>query len=169
MQKITTFLWFDRNSEEAMNYYVDVFNGAPGSNKNSKITNIKRYPEGSLEEPMKGMEGQVLTGVFELDGQKFMVLDGGPIFKFTEAVSLLVDCKDQAEIDYFWEKLSAVPESEQCGWCKDKFGLSWQIVPETETEKFFSEEDPQKSKRVMDVFLQMKKIVIADLEKASED
>ena len=115
---------------------------------------------------MKGFEGQVLTGVFELNGQKFMCLDGGPIFKFSESISLLVECKDQEEIDYFWGKLSADAQSEQCGWCKDKFGLSWQIVPNM--EQFFSEKDPQKAKRVMDTFMQMKKIVIADLEKAYE-
>lgn len=163
-QKITTFLWFDKECEEAMNFYVDTFNNAPHSSKNSKIVTTKYYPEGMEEEHMKGMEGKVLTGAFELNGQQFMALDGGPVFKFNESVSLLVDCKDQEEIDYFWEKLSAVPESEQCGWLKDKYGLSWQIVPDM--EKFLNGSDNEGSKRAMEAMLQMKKIVIADLEKA---
>ena len=165
MQKITTFLWFDTQAEEAMSFYIDVFNNSPYSCKNSKVEAINRYPEGG-EGPMKGMDGKVLTGVFTLEGQKFMCLDGGPIFKFNESISLIVDCKDQAEIDYFWEKLSTVPESEQCGWCKDKYGLSWQITPGL--EKFFDME-PARSKKVMDVFLQMKKIDIAKLEEAAKD
>ncbi|MES2006915.1 MAG: VOC family protein [Patescibacteria group bacterium] len=159
MQKITPFLWFDRNAEEAMNFYVSVF-------KDGKIHKIERYPEGPLEGPMQGFEGKVLTGVFEILGQQFMALDGGPIFKFNESVSFLVECKDQAEIDYYWEKLSAVPASEQCGWCKDKFGLSWQIVPDM--TRFFNEKDPEKSGRAMHAMLQMKKIDVAGLEAAYE-
>lgn len=157
MQKITPFLWFDKEAEEAMNYYVSVF-------KNSKILTIKRYPEGIKEGPMKGMGGKVLTGVFELNGQKFMALDGGPIFKFNESVSFLVECKDQEEIDYYWERLSAVPASEQCGWCKDKYGLSWQIVPDM--GEFLSGPDTEKSGRALQAMLQMKKIDIAGLKKA---
>jgi predicted 3-demethylubiquinone-9 3-methyltransferase (glyoxalase superfamily) len=299
MQKITPFLWFDRNAEEAMNFYVSVF-------KNSKISNIKRYPEGPLEGPMKGFEGQVLTGVFELEGQQFMCLDGGPIFKlnpsvsflvvcktveevdsmwatlgeggkalmeigeypfskrygwtddkygvswqiilddghyaykhkitptlmfvgsvagraeeamnfyasvfpdskmgemarypagmapekegtimhgavtlagqeffamdseqdhkfnFNESTSFLVDCKDQEEIDYFWNKFTADGGQEsQCGWCKDKFGFSWQVVPDM--SRFFNETDPERAGRAMHAMLGMKKIIIADLEKA---
>src|SRR6185369_5158245 len=103
MQKITPFLWFSNNAEEAINYYVSVFNKNPNKKSESKILNIQRYPEGPLEGPMKGFEGKVLTGVFELEGQKFMALDGGPIFKFSEAVSMLVDCQNQQEIDYFWD------------------------------------------------------------------
>jgi len=126
MQKITPFLWFDKNAEEAMNFYTSIF-------KNSKIVSIKRYPDGPLEEPMKGMEGKILTAVFELEGQTFMCLDGGPTFKPTEAMSLYVQCKDQQEVDYYWEKFSegADPKNQQCGWIKDKFGFSWQIIPDT--------------------------------------
>lgn len=163
MQKITTFLWFDRNSEEAMNFYVDTFNSAPGSKKDSKIVSIKRYPAGPLEGPMEGFEGQVLTAVFELAGQRFMALDGGPIFKFSESISLYVECKDQEEIDYFWEKLSAYPNSEQCGWLKDKYGLSWQIVP-TNMEDLMRDSNPEVEKRLMNALLSMKKIVISKFE-----
>lgn len=165
MQKITPFLWFDKQTEEAMKFYVDVFNNAPYSSKNSRIITIKRYPDGPLEGPMKGMEGKVLTGVFELEGQQYMALDGGPLFKFSEAVSLLVECKDQKEIDYFWDTFTKDGgEESQCGWLKDKFGFSWQIVPNM--EKFFGQKDPEKGKRAMDAMLQMKKIIIADLENA---
>src|SRR5438045_625037 len=129
MLKITPCLWFDKNAEEAMNFYVSVFEGSPAKKSESKIVSIKRYPERPLEEHMKGMEGKVLTGIFELEGQSFMALDGGPIFKFNESVSFQVECKAQEEVDYFWGKLSAFPSSEQCGWLKDKFGLSWQIIP----------------------------------------
>lgn len=158
MQKITPSLWFDSNAEEAMNYYVSVF-------KDARIVTIKRYPEGITEGPMAGMGGKVLYGEFELNGQKFVCLDGGPIFKFNEAISLMVDCEDQTEVDYFWEKLSAVPESEQCGWCKDKFGLSWQIIPRRMGE-LLNDPDQEKSGRAMQAMLKMKKIVVADLEKA---
>jgi predicted 3-demethylubiquinone-9 3-methyltransferase (glyoxalase superfamily) len=128
MQKITPFLWFDKQAEEAMNFYVEVFNGAPGKATESKVVSVARYPEGG-EGPMAGMGGKVLNGNFELAGQSFMALDGGPIFKFNESISFYVECKDQEEVDYFWGKLSSVPESEQCGWCKDKFGLSCKIIP----------------------------------------
>jgi len=158
MQKIVPFLWFDRNAEEAMNFYTSVF-------KDGKILSIQRYPDGPLEGPMKGFEGQVLTGVFEIMGQRFMALDGGLIFKFNESISMYVGCEDQAEIDYYWEKLSAVPESEQCGWLKDKFGLSWQIVPK-QLEEMSSNPDKEKSSRVMQAILKMKKIDIAELKKA---
>jgi len=160
MQKITPFLWFDKNAEEAMNFYVAVFKKSPAKEAgDSKIISITRYPEGAKEGPMAGMDGKVLTGVVRLAGQKFMALDGGPIFKFTEAISFYVECEDQSEIDYFWEKLSAVPESEQCGWLKDKYGLSWQIIPKNMG-------DLLKTREAMDAMLKMKKIVIADLEKA---
>lgn len=296
MQKITPFLWFDTQAEEAMKFYTSCF-------KNSRILNIQRYPEGPLEGPMKGFEGKVLTGHFELDGQQFMALDGGPTFKFTpaisffvncetegeidslwqqlsnagtvlmefqrysfsekfgwltdkygvswqlnlgrrwqkispfllfvgeqhgkameainfytglfensglenlqfygagedeeeipgtvehavfrlngqefmamdshrnhpfafnEAISLYVDCKSQAQVDYFWTKLSAEPSAEQCGWLKDKYGVSWQIVP-TALPELMNDPDPEKSKRVVDAMLQMKKIDIKELEKA---
>ena len=164
-QKITTFLWFDNKAEEAINFYVNTFNNAPHSEKNSKVVTLKRYPEGMEEPHMKGMEGKVLTGVFELDGQSFMALDGGPLFKFNESVSLLVDCKDQEEIDYFWETLIANGgEESQCGWLKDKYGLSWQIVPPM--EQFLNGADTEGSRRAMQEMFKMKKIVIADLEKA---
>lgn len=157
-QKITPFLWFDRNAEEAMNYYVSVF-------KDGKILNIKRYPDGPLEGPMKGMEGKVLTGVFELFGQKFMALDGGPIFKPNESVSFLVECKDQEEIDYYWNTLTSDGGQEsECGWLKDKYGFSWQISPNM--EEFFNMSDPVKFGRAMQAMLTMKKIDIATMQRA---
>jgi predicted 3-demethylubiquinone-9 3-methyltransferase (glyoxalase superfamily) len=161
MQKITPSLWFDKNAELAMEYYVSTFNGAPYKNKESKIDTIKRYPEGVAEGPMAGMDGKVLTGIFELDGQRFMCLDGGPIFKFNESVSFMISCKDQEEIDYFWSKLSHVKESEQCGWCKDKFGLSWQIIPENMGELL-------KTDKALQAMLKMHKINIAKLEEAGK-
>jgi predicted 3-demethylubiquinone-9 3-methyltransferase (glyoxalase superfamily) len=162
MQKITPSLWFDKNAEEAMEYYVSVFNASPYKKSESKIVTIKRYPKGVKEGPMAGMDGKVLTGIFELEGQRYMCLDGGPIFKFNESVSFMVSCKDQAEIDYFWENLSAVKESEQCGWCKDKFGLSWQIVPENMGELI----EPPKALQAM---LKMHKINIKELEEAGKE
>ncbi len=158
-QKIIPCLWFDKNAEEAMNFYTSIF-------KDSKIVSITKYPEGYAEGPMAGMEGKVLTGIFELNGQQFMCLDGGPIFKFSEAISLQITCEDQAEVDELWEKLSAVPESEQCGWVKDKFGLSWQIIPKRLGE-LMSDPDNAKAKRVTDAMLKMKKIDVATLEKAA--
>lgn len=158
MQKISPSLWFDNNAEEAMNFYVSVF-------KDSKIISIKRYPEGYTEGPLAGMGGKVLNGIFEIEGQRFFCLDGGPIFKFNESVSFLIDVDTQEEIDYYWEKLSAVPESEQCGWLKDKFGVSWQVVPKRLGE-LMTDPDPEKAARVMDKMLQQKKIVIAELEAA---
>ncbi|MDB5170213.1 MAG: yteG [Candidatus Saccharibacteria bacterium] len=160
MQKITPSLWFDNNAEEAMNYYVSVF-------KNSRIISIERYPDESLDEHFKGMSGKVITGVFELDGLQFVCLDGGPIFKMNEAVSFTVDCADQAEVDYFWERLSAVPESEQCGWCKDKFGVSWQIIPKRLGE-LLSDPDKEKANRAMQAMMKMHKIDVAALESAFE-
>ncbi len=168
MQKITPFLWFDKNCEEAMNYYVDTFNGGPYSSKNSKINFIARYEKGIEAPGAEEMEGKVITGEFELDGQKFQALDGGPIFKFNESISLLVNCKDQNEVDYFWEKLSAVPDSEQCGWCKDKFGLSWQIIPEA-LGKLMGDPDKEKSHRVANAMLKMHKLDVAELQKAYDE
>lgn len=160
MKKITPCLWFDMNAEEAMNYYVSVF-------KNSKIIRIDRYPDESLDEHFKGMSGMVINGEFELDGQRFICLDGGPVFKFNESISFTVDCEDQAEVDYYWEKLSAVPESEQCGWCKDKFGLSWQIIPKRLGE-LLSDSDTEKANRATQAMMKMHKIDIAALEAAFE-
>jgi predicted 3-demethylubiquinone-9 3-methyltransferase (glyoxalase superfamily) len=165
VQKITPFLWFDTQAEEAIRFYVSVFADAPGSAGHSKVVSISRYPDGPLDGPMKGMEGKVLTAVFLLAGQKFMALDGGPVFHFTEAVSLYVDCSSQAEVDYFWSKLSADPTAEQCGWLKDRFGLSWQIVPAV-LGKLLNDPDREKSGRVMQAMLQMKKIDIAALKRA---
>lgn len=153
MQKITPSLWFDNNCEEAMNFYVSVF-------PNSKIKAIAYYPKNAENEHLKGMDGKVLHGEFELDGQQFTALDGGPIFKFNEAISLIIMCQDQAEIDYFWGKLSAVPESEQCGWAKDKFGLSWQIIPKNMGELIAAP-------TAMNAMMQMKKIDIKALMDAA--
>ena len=158
MQKITPSLWFENNAEEAMKYYVEVF-------PNSKINHIDYYPDESLDEHFKGMSGKVINGVFELDGQKFICLDGGPIFKFNEAVSFTVDVKDQEELDYYWSKLSHVPESEQCGWCKDKFGMSWQIIPK-QLGELMNGDDPEGVKRVTQVMMKMHKLDIAELEAA---
>jgi len=155
MQKITPFLWFDNNCEEAMNFYVSVF-------KNSKVVSVTRYGEGG-----PGPKGTVMTGTFELDGQKFMALNGGPHFKFTEAISLFVNCETQLEVDELWEKLSEGGAKSQCGWLKDKYGLSWQIVP-TVLGELLSDPDPVKSKRVMEALLQMSKLDIATLKRASE-
>jgi len=158
MSKITPSLWFDNNAEEAMNYYVGVF-------KNSKIISIDRYPDESLDEHFKGMAGKVINGQFELDGQRFICLDGGPFFKFNEAVSFTIDCEDQAEVDYFWEKLSSVPEAEQCGWCKDKFGVAWQVVPRRLGE-LLSDPDTDKANRAMQAMMKMHKLDVAALEAA---
>jgi predicted 3-demethylubiquinone-9 3-methyltransferase (glyoxalase superfamily) len=161
MQKIVPYLWFDKSAEEAMRFYVEVFKGSPsGQGADSEVEEITRYPGGYTEGPMAGMEGKVLNGTFKLAGQKFYTLDGGPIFKFSPAISMLIECEDQAEIDYFWEKLSATPEAEQCGWVADRFGLSWQIIP----KNFGS---LMKTKGQIDAMLKMKKIVIADLQKAA--
>jgi len=167
LQKIVPCLWFDKEAEEAIKFYISIFNSAPHSAKNSKIVSIERYPEEPLDIPVKGMEGKILTAIFELNEQRFMALDGGPLFKFTEATSFDVECADQEEVDYFWEKLSAVPDSEQCGWLKDKYGLSWQIIPKRMGE-LLSDQDKIKARRVMDAMLKMKKIIIKDLEKAYE-
>lgn len=166
MQKIVPSLWFDKECEEAINFYIDTFNAAPHSKKNSKVVSLDRYPEDQQIGPLKDMAGKVLTVIFELDGQRFMALDGGPLFKFNESISFYVECADQEEVDYFWGKLSAVPESEQCGWLKDKYGVSWQIVPK-QLGELLADEDKEKAGRVLQAMLQMKKIVIKDLEKAA--
>lgn len=160
MQKITPSLWFNMNAEEAMNYYVSVF-------KNSRIIRMDKYPDESLDEHFKGMAGKVISGEFELDGMRFICLDGGPMFTFNEAVSFTVSCADQAEVDYYWEKLSAVPEAEQCGWCKDKFGISWQIIP-TRMGELLSDSDTEKAGRATQAMMAMHKIDIAQLERAFE-
>ncbi len=160
-QKITPFLWFDKNAEEAINFYVSIF-------KNARIVSIKRYPDGPLEGPMKGMEGKVLTAVFELEGQQFMALDGGPFFKPTGAVSFYVECETQEEVDNYWNKLTegGDPKAQQCGWIQDKYGFSWQIIPSILT-KLLNDSDKAKAGHVMQAMLQMKKIDVAALEKAA--
>ena len=147
-QKITPNLWFDGNAQEAADYYVSVF-------PNSKILSTSYYPTEGLMDFQKHMAGKVLVVEFELDGQHFTAINAGPEFTFSEAVSFAITCKDQEEIDYYWEKLSTVPEAEQCGWCKDKFGLSWQVVPEG-MEEYLQKPGAYQS------MMQMKKIVIAD-------
>ncbi len=169
MQKITPFLWFNTEAEEAMNFYTSVFASRPGTaNGESKVASIKRYPDGPLEGPMKGMEGKVLTAEFLLDGQRFLCLDGGPIFKPTAAMSLYVECEDQAEVDHFWTKLSegGNPEMQQCGWLQDRFGFSWQIIPKA-LPQLLTDPDKAKADRVLAAMMQMKKIDVAGLEAAA--
>ena len=153
MQKITPFLWFDGNAEEAMNFYASIF-------KNSKIGRITRYGDAG-----PGPKGAVMSGTFQLDGQEFMALNGGPQFKFTEAISFFVNCETQEEVDELWEKLSAGGQKSRCGWLKDKYGLSWQIIPSALGE-MLGDKDPEKSRRVMKAMLQMDKIDIKGLEQA---
>jgi predicted 3-demethylubiquinone-9 3-methyltransferase (glyoxalase superfamily) len=152
-QQITPFLWFDGNAEEAARFYVSVF-------KNSKIVTTARYGDAG-----PGPKGSVMTVVFSLDGQEFIGLNGGPHFKFTEAVSFSIDCKTQEEVDYYWDRLSAGGEPSQCGWLKDRFGLSWQVNPGVLGE-MLGDPDPAKAKRVMEAMLKMKKIDIAALQRA---
>lgn len=154
MPKITPFLWFDTQAEEAAKFYVSIF-------KNSKIGKIARYGDAG-----PGPKGSVMTVAFELDGQPFIALNGGPQFQFTEAVSFTVDCKSQKEVDEFWTKLSAGGEAGPCGWLKDRYGLSWQIVP-TVLPQLLNDPDRAKANRVMQAMLKMKKIVIDDLQKAA--
>jgi len=155
MQKITPFLWFDNEAEEAVKFYTSVF-------KNSKIGRIFRYTEEAAEKTGAPV-GSVLTVEFEIEGQKFVALNGGPLFKFNESVSFVVNCASQEEVDYFWEKLTADGgEESQCGWLKDKFGLSWQVVP-TVLIDMLHDEDFEKSERVTNTMLQMKKIDIKAL------
>jgi len=154
MQKITTFLWFDNNAEEAINLYTSVF-------KNSKIKEISRYGDAG-----PGPKGSVMTATFQLEGQDFIALNGGPHFKFTEAISLVVNCETQQEVDDLWNKLTANGGAEsQCGWLKDKFGLSWQITP-TILSKLMGDKDAAKAQRVMMAMLKMKKIDIKALQDA---
>lgn len=150
-QKIIPSLWFNNNAEEAMNYYCEVF-------PDSQINSIERYPDESLDPHFKGMGGKVINGHFTLSGVDFVCLDGGPTFTFNEAVSFTIVCKDQDEIDYYWSWLSYVPESEQCGWCKDKFGVSWQIIPENMGELM------SKGPGAVQTMMKQKKIIIAEYE-----
>jgi len=158
MQKITPFLWFDHQAEEAAKFYTSVF-------KNSKVGKILRYDEATAK-AAGGPVGSVLTIEFEIEGQKFTALNGGPQFKFNESVSFVVDCKTQEEVDYFWEKLTAGGGQEsECGWLKDKFGLSWQVTP-TVLIDMLNDKDPKKAGRVMKAMMQMQKIEINKLKAA---
>lgn len=155
MQKITPFLWFDGQAEEAANFYVSIF-------KNSRITHVSRYGEGA---PVP--KGTVMSASFQLEGQDFIALNGGPQFKFTPAISLFVSCETQTEVDELWQKLSAGGKPERCGWLKDKYGLSWQIIP-TILGKLLQDPDPAKAKRAMTAMLQMDKIDIQRLQQAHD-
>jgi len=153
MQKITPFLWFDGQAEEAMNFYISIF-------KNSKSLNVNRYGEGG-----PGLKGSVMSATFQLEGQTFMALNGGPQFTFTPAISLFVNCETQEEVDELWRKLSAGGSEERCGWLKDKYGLSWQIIPSV-LGKLLQDKDPEKAKRVMMAMLKMNKIDMKILKEA---
>ncbi|MBZ9773592.1 VOC family protein [Mesorhizobium sp. CO1-1-8] len=154
MQKITTCLWFDGQAEEAMNFYVSIF-------KNSKVLSVMRWPKGYAD------EGKVLVTTFELDGVQFQALNGGPQFKHTEAMSQSIDCKTQEEVDYFWDKLiEGGGQPSQCSWLKDKFGVSWQVVPE-QLPRLLLDPDRAKAGRVMSAMMQMSKIDIAKIEEAA--
>ena len=155
MQKITPFLWFNNNAEEAMNFYVSIF-------KNAKIGSVTRYGDAG-----PGPKGTVMSATFQLEGQEFYALNGGPHFSFTPAISLFVSCETQQEVDELWEKLSAGGAPQQCGWLQDKYGLSWQIIP-TILGKLLQDKDPAKANRVMKAMLQMTKIDIARLKQAYE-
>jgi predicted 3-demethylubiquinone-9 3-methyltransferase (glyoxalase superfamily) len=155
MQKITPFLWFDGKAEEAANFYVSVF-------KNSKIVSIMRYGEAG-----PGPKGSVMSATFQLDGQEFIALNGGPMFTFSPAISFFVHCESQEEVDKLWEKLSEGGEKQRCGWLKDKYGVSWQIIP-TVLGQLLQDKDREKSKRVMNAMLQMDKLDITTLKQAYE-
>ena len=155
MQKITPFLWFNNSAEEAANFYVSIF-------KNSRIVNMSRWGDGG---PVP--KGTVMSVTFELNGQEFMGLNGGPTFTFSPAISFFVKCETQQEVDEYWEKLSADGKKERCGWLKDKFGVSWQIIPNA-LGTYMQAKDPAKSKRVMQAMMQMDKIDIQGLQRAYE-
>jgi predicted 3-demethylubiquinone-9 3-methyltransferase (glyoxalase superfamily) len=152
-KKITPFLWFDGKAEEAANFYVSIF-------KNSKVKSVTRCGDSG-----PGPKGSAMSVTFHLDGQDFFALNGGPMFKFSEAISLFVNCETQREVDELWEQLSAGGQKQRCGWLKDKYGLSWQIIPSA-LGRMLQDKDPEKSKRVMQAMLQMEKLDIAGLERA---
>jgi predicted 3-demethylubiquinone-9 3-methyltransferase (glyoxalase superfamily) len=160
LQRIAPCLWFDNQAEDAARFYTSVF-------KNSKVINITRYGKAGYE-IHKRPAGSVMTVEFELDGQHFTALNGGPLFPFTEAISMQINCDTQQEIDYYWEKLTegGDPKSQQCGWLKDKFGLSWQVVVPEMMARMMADPESAKSERAMDVVMKMKKPIIADLERA---
>ncbi|HXS73466.1 MAG TPA: VOC family protein [Rhodanobacteraceae bacterium] len=157
-QRITPFLWFDSQAEQAAAFYVSIF-------ENSKITGTTRYTRESASASGQP-EGSVMTVAFQLDGQEFTALNGGPAFKFNEALSLVVHCKSQDEVDYYWRRLAADPDLGQCGWLKDRFGVSWQIVPD-EMVALISQPDAAKARKVVDALMKMKKIELAALRKAA--
>ena len=154
-ERITPNLWFDTEAEEAANFYCSVF-------ENSRIVNVTHYTEAGPREA-----GMVMTVEFELDGQRFTGINGGPEFKFDEAVSFLINCEDQDEVDYYWEKLTDGGAGAPCGWLKDRFGLSWQVVPEG-MEELFADPDPARAQRAMEAMLQMKKLDLAALKAAAD-
>jgi predicted 3-demethylubiquinone-9 3-methyltransferase (glyoxalase superfamily) len=167
-QRIIPCLWFQDRCEEAVNFYVSVFANAPRKTGESRIVHIQRYPEGIENAPWPDtMSGKVITAVFELDGQRFMALDGGPHFKPTGAISLLVNCDSQPEIDYYWERLTdgGDPAAQQCGWLADRYGFSWQVHARP-MEAMLASPDREKANRTMQAMLNMKKLDIAELEKA---
>lgn len=161
MQQITPNLWFNNNAKEAVDFYVSVFSA---KGEDARIIRTDYYPEGH-EEVTGHKKGDVLTIEFDLLGTHFVAINAGPEFKFNPSVSFSVECKDQEEIDYYWERLSSNPEFEQCGWCQDKYGLSWQIVPKS-MNKMLEEGTEEQRQRVFDTFMPMKKLIISDLEKA---
>jgi predicted 3-demethylubiquinone-9 3-methyltransferase (glyoxalase superfamily) len=164
MQKITPFLWFDDQAEQAAELYVSVFSNRPGADPSgSEVLGVSRYGEAG-----PGPAGTAMTVTFRIEGQELIALNGGPNFRFTEAISFVVDCTTQEEVDYLWEKLSEGGEQSQCGWLKDRFGLSWQIVPSALGE-LMSGPDPERSQRVMKAMLQMGKLDIAGLQRAYEE
>jgi predicted 3-demethylubiquinone-9 3-methyltransferase (glyoxalase superfamily) len=156
MKKITPFLWFDGNAEEAANFYISIF-------KNSKMGKISRYGDAG-----PGPKGSVMSVTFQIEGQEFFALNGGPQFKFTPAISFFVNCETQKEVDDLWEKLSAGGRTDRCGWLQDKFGLSWQIIP-TVLGQLLADKDPQRAKRAMQAMLQMTKIDIEKLQHAAAE
>ena len=155
MQKITPFLWFDGKAEEAMNFYVSVF-------KNSKVGKVTRYGEGA-----PAPKGTVMSATFQLEGQEFIALNGGPMYKFTPAISFFVNCETQQEVDELWDKLSAGGAEQQCGWLTDRYGVSWQIVPSL-LGTLLGDKDAAKAQRVMQAMLQMRKIDIKGLQQAAD-
>ena len=170
MQKITPCLWFEKNCEEAIHFYVDIFKSAPNASGKSEVVMIQRYPENIPNPPWgPGMEGKIITAIFTLAGQQFMALDGGPLFKPSAAISFQIECEDQAEVDHYWEKLGegGDPNARQCGWLADKYGFSWQVVPKI-LPKLLTDPDKEKAGRAMQAMLQMKKIEIEKLEKAAK-
>ena len=155
MQKVMTYLWFDTEAEEAARFYTSIF-------ENSKITHVQRYGDAG-----PGPAGSAMTVDFELDGQRFIALNGGPHFRFTEAISLYIDCADQSEVDFFWSRLTAGGEPGQCGWLKDRYGLSWQVIPR-DLPELLGDADPEKASRAMQAMLSMTKIDVEVLRKAHQ-